>query len=84
MRTVEEIIENARPGRAFYGAIPGERWQERWCDRCKYDTIAQPDPDIAGCPILLVALAHDLTPAEWIEPGPAGVDYVCTEFDDDA
>ena len=86
MRTFEEALAAARPGRAFSNGTEGHAWTANWCDECMHDRSARADTG-PGCPLLCVALLHEVTPAEWIEQ-PAdelgrrslGDRYHCIEF----
>lgn len=78
MRSYEEIVQDAKPGRPFGNSTDWEIWQYNVClgcgnddRRCVHDDgVDQGD----GCPLILVSLS-DMTPAEWV--GPHGR-YRCT------
>lgn len=82
MKTVDAIEAAARPGAAFSNGTEFEIWSSRWCAGCRNDA----DQDSGGCPILLVALLGEVTPAEWEKHRPTergaalGGRYRCTEF----
>lgn len=76
MRTYEEAAQAAKQGRAFPNGTSYEAWRERWCDRCAHDTDALVDAG-HGCPLVLLAMLEDKTPAEW---QPVGHAYRCGEF----
>lgn len=69
-RTYNEVVADARPGRAFSNGTEGECWTANWCDRCahekKYRATGNPKH---CCQIYNVALGHEprVTPAEWID-----------------
>ena len=73
MPDYETASAGARDKPAFSNGSEWDAWAARWCDRCKhYD----------DCPLLLVAMADEQTPAQWVEdaPGSLGSQYRCTEF----
>lgn len=64
----DDIEQRARPGVAFSNGTEGADWQSNWCDRCLRDAPFRNGlKGATGCPILLVALAAEKTPAEWME-----------------
>lgn len=85
MRTEEEIIDDAWPGRAFPNATAWEIWQAGNClvgNGCVRDEDAG-GPTGAYCPLIAVSLIHEVTPSEWVAPGQPDDDYEigdCTEY----
>lgn len=73
MRPYDELLSRARPGRAFSNSTSWERWSWRFCERCKNDINED-------CPLILLSMTEDLTPAEWVEDGEIQ-NYDCTEFE---
>jgi len=64
----DDIAKRARPGSAFSNGTEGYDWQANWCDRCLRDAPFRNGlKGATGCPILLVALTGNKTPAEWME-----------------
>lgn len=84
----DDIARRARPGVAFSNGTEGYGWQANWCDRCLRDAPFRSGlKGATGCPILLVALVEEKTPAEWLdgprdEHGRYGIadQYHCIEF----
>jgi hypothetical protein len=80
MRDYEQVLADARPGKAFSNGTQYEIWSYNWCHRCAHD-----DPDGPFCPLMQVAFTTDKTPAEWMADTPDAeifADYTCVEFRD--
>jgi len=78
---LDEITKRARPGRAFSNSTEYEIWSHNWCDRCTLDADFKAGKSDIGCPLLLVILGDDVTPAEWLEQPIGSPDrYHCIEF----
>ena len=89
MRTYDEAMAAARPGRPFSNGTEGYGWMDNWCDRCVHDKGTRDGTDDRGCPLVMVALM-ERTPIEWIdgprdEQGRYSIEdqYHCTEFRDE-
>lgn len=80
MRTLEEILADARDVPAFSNSTMGEIWTANWCERCKNDSQGLVDRG-KGCPLILVSLMGK-TPVEWFEQERTQ-DYHCIEFRDE-
>lgn len=63
----DEIDRLARPGRAFSNSTEWECWSYNWCERCLRDAPFRNMGKGSGCPIILVAMLGEKTPAEWLE-----------------
>jgi hypothetical protein len=84
MRTLDEILADARDVPAFSNSTMGEIWTANWCARCKNDSQELADRG-KGCPLILVSLMNK-TPIEWLTANDhAGIvgDYHCIEFRDE-
>lgn len=83
MRDYDAIEATARPGSAFSNGTEWDCWSSDWCNQCVHDQ----DIDSGGCPIVLLAMQGEKTPAEWV-PGPTDEEgrvsltdrYGCLEF----
>jgi hypothetical protein len=73
MRPFDELLSRSREGKAFSNNTDWERWSWRFCERCRNDVNED-------CPLILISMFHDLTPAEWVEDGEHH-NYDCTEFE---
>lgn len=70
-----------RPGRAFSNGTEYEIWADRWCDRCTVEDDFRAGTDDIGCPLIIVALCTDDTPAAWMPTEPGSPDsYECIDF----
>lgn len=89
-----DALARSRPGRAFSNGFEGDNWTANWCDRCLRDAPFRTMGKGSGCPLLLIAMLGDRTPAEWMEQPwgqvqgapegvtapPLGDRYHCIEF----
>jgi hypothetical protein len=70
-----------RPGPAFSNSDDWEQWFENWCERCIHDAPVRRNDWGGGCPLILVALCGEETPAEWWETEDGSPDrYRCIRF----
>jgi hypothetical protein len=84
----EDSRARARPGPAFSNGTEWECWSAGWCDRCARDAPFRNGISERGCPLILIAVADELIPAEWMEPEPSPSGrpylgpkaYTCIEF----
>jgi hypothetical protein len=78
MRSFDEIMAEAQDEPAFSNGFEGEIWMGRWCEApCRKDR----DSD---CPLIMAAFLG-VTPKEWTEVEPGGLEnrYHCSEFEPD-
>lgn len=88
---IDESRRTAQPGPAFPNGSAYADWRGRWCENCRNDAgYREKDNDspvreayAGGCPLLVIAIAGDQTPAEWL-PQESGSDaYHCIMFRSD-
>lgn len=75
--------EAARDGAAFSNGEEWRAWSADWCAKCLRDRPFRSGlPHQSGCPLILMAMAEEVTPAQWVpnRPGSLGHQYRCTEF----
>jgi hypothetical protein len=80
----DEIAAHARPGMAFSNGTEWECWSYNWCGRCLRDAPFRNMGKGSGCPLVLLAMCGEQTPAEWLEQpwgenGPPLDRYHCIE-----
>lgn len=87
MRSVDEIMADARDVPAFSNGTEGYGWQDNWCARCLREApLRNGLKGAQGCPLIFVAMMSK-TPIEWFE-GPRDEQgrysiadqYHCIEF----
>lgn len=76
MRTLDQIVADAKEKSPFSNGESAEIWTGKWCYQCKVDGAWQRGNGEV-CPILNVAFLQK-TPKEWTETGLQ--DYHCSEF----
>lgn len=72
-----DILDRSRDRQPFSNSTEWEIWAGSWCDRCQREAPFRAGLTDGGCPLIVVAVCHLRTPAEW--QGEHG-DYTCTEF----
>jgi hypothetical protein len=71
----DDALRRSADKPAFSNGTEADCWMENYCYRCKNDGGA-------GCPLVLVVVGENRTPAEWQpdQPGSLGRQYTCALF----
>jgi hypothetical protein len=77
--TLDAALETARDGAAFPNGTTWANWAATNCDRCLRERpLRNGMANATGCPLVIVAVVHGKTPAEWVPDTERT--YRCTAF----